>query len=119
VLVLGIDRPLGTLLRTNADPDIRLIVLYSTEEQYKANEIHGDERVVLLPTAHLDLTHDRDGSFYLRAVAEYGKERSFIGNHLYLNLGSRPVLPAGDVRADRSGYCPPDRQHPRILALQL
>jgi hypothetical protein len=115
LLVLGIDRPLGTLLRTHADVDLRLLVLYSTEEQYKADEISGDHRVVLLPTAHLELFRDPYGTLHLLATTADGTSRSYVGHHLYLNLGSRPVLPGGDLRADGSGYCPPGRQHPRIL----
>jgi thioredoxin reductase len=114
LLVLGIDRPLGTLLRSHPDVDMRLLVLYSTAEQYKADEVRADPRVGLLPTAHLELLHGTDGLLRLRAVVA-GDERSFAVEHLYLNLGSRPVVPDGDVRADASGYCPPGIQHPRIL----
>ncbi|MCW2629360.1 FAD-dependent oxidoreductase [Mycobacterium sp.] len=115
LLVLGIDRPLGTLLRTHPDVDMRLLVLYSTAEQYKADEIHADPRVGLLPIAHLELLHGTDGLLRLRAVADTGDERGFAVDHLFLNLGSRPVAPHGDLRTDASGYCPPGIQHPRIL----
>ena len=114
LLVLGIDRPLGTMLRTHADLDMRLLVLYSTAEQYKADEIRTDKRVVLLPTSQLELFHDRDGVLHLRAVADTGEDRTFVGHHTYLNLGSRPVVLEG-VRTNGSGYCPPELQHERIL----
>ncbi|GAA1817555.1 FAD-dependent oxidoreductase [Planosporangium flavigriseum] len=115
VLVLGVDRPLGTLLRSHPDVDMRLVVLYSAAEQYKADEVRDDPRVALLPTAHLELRHGTDGLLRLRAVDDTGEERNFAVDNLYLNLGSHPVVPAGDVRADASGYCPPGIQHPRIL----
>jgi thioredoxin reductase (NADPH)/alkyl hydroperoxide reductase subunit F len=115
LLVLGIDRPLGTLLRSHPDLDLRLLVLYSTAEQYKAEEVGADPRVGLLPTAHLRLAHGTDGLIRLSAIDDAGEERNFAVDHLYLNLGSRPVVPAGDVRTDTSGYCPPTYQHPRVL----
>ncbi len=114
VLVLGIDRPLGTVLRTHAALRNNFLVLYGPAEAYKADEVREDPRVVLLPTSHLDLIHDRTGLLHLCAVSDDG-ERVFVGRHVYLNLGSHPVRPDGDVVADRSGYCPPERQHPRIL----
>jgi thioredoxin reductase len=115
LLVLGIDRPLGTLLRSHPDLDLRLLVLYATAEQYKADEIGADPRVGLLPTAHLQLVHGTDGLLRLSAIDYAGEERNFAVDHLYVNLGSRPVVPAGDVRTDETGYCPPDAQHPRVL----
>jgi thioredoxin reductase (NADPH)/alkyl hydroperoxide reductase subunit F len=113
-LVLGIDRPLGTVLRSHADLDARFLVLYPTAEAYKADEVRADERVVLLPTSRLELIHDRDGFLHLHVVSDDG-ERTFAGHHVYLNLGTRPVIPDGDVVADGSGYCPPGLQHSRVL----
>lgn len=34
---------------------------------------------------------------------------------ILLNLGSAPAAPAGDLWRDPAGYCPPDRQHPRVV----
>ena len=34
---------------------------------------------------------------------------------MYVNLGSAPVPPSGALVRDTSGYCPPDRQHSRII----
>jgi thioredoxin reductase (NADPH)/alkyl hydroperoxide reductase subunit F len=122
-LVLGIDRPLGTLLRTHPDLDMRLLVVYPPAERYKADEVRADPRVVLLPTTQLTLRHDPDGTLHAHTGEEHhtgeahhtGEEHRFAGNHVYLNLGSRPVVPGGDVRTDESGYCPPGIQDPRIL----
>ncbi|NJC71653.1 FAD-dependent oxidoreductase [Planosporangium thailandense] len=115
LLVLGVDRPLGTLLRSHPDTDLRLVALYPPADQYKADEVRADPRVGLLPTAHLELRHGTDGMLRLRAIDDAGEERLFAVDHLYLNLGSRPVVPGGDLRTDASGYCPPALQPPRIL----
>lgn len=115
LLVLGVDRPLGTLLRSQPDPDLRLVALYPPADRYKADEVRADPRVGLLPTTRLELRHGTDGMLRLRAVDDTGSERLFAVDHLYLNLGSRPVVPAGDLRPDASGYCPPAAQPARIL----
>ncbi|WP_203935887.1 FAD-dependent oxidoreductase [Planosporangium mesophilum] len=110
-LVLGADRPLGTLLRTRPDLAMRLLVRYSPAEAYKVEEVRADPRVVLLPTGHLDLRHDPYGVLH----ADAADGHRYTGRDVYLNLGSRPVVPAGDLRTDGSGYCPPEIQHSRIL----
>jgi thioredoxin reductase (NADPH)/alkyl hydroperoxide reductase subunit F len=115
LVVLGVDRPLGTVLRTHADLHTRLLVLYPAAEGYKAHEVRADKRVTLLPVARLDIRHGPDGVRRLRAVADDGEEHGVVDPHLYLNLGSCPVAPVGDLATDHSGYCPPESQHPRVL----
>ena len=99
-VVLGADRPLGTVLRAHPIVPMRLLVLYPPGEQYKADEVADDPRVTLAPVDRLDLARDP-------RVTKAGR--------VLLNLGSRPVVPDGDLVPDASGYCPPSAQHPRIL----
>jgi hypothetical protein len=89
VLVLGADRPLGTLLRSRPDLPLRLVVPYPEADDYKADEVRGDPRVTLVPVRSLALSAQADG----RVPAELPG--------LYADPGD--------------GYCPPDRQHPRVL----
>ncbi|MFI7273916.1 FAD-dependent oxidoreductase [Streptomyces sp. NPDC049879] len=97
-LVVGADRPLGTFLRAHPALDVRLLVPYPPADAYKTEEVADDPRVTLVPTPRLTLP-DGGGLRYDAAFA---------------NIGSVPAAPAGAVRDD-DGYCPPGRQHPRVL----
>jgi thioredoxin reductase (NADPH)/alkyl hydroperoxide reductase subunit F len=113
-IVLGVDRPLGTLLRSQPDLDMRLLVLHTKAEQYKAAEVTSDPRVTLLPTQRVDVFRASTGSLHLRVDTD-DSERTFTADRVFVNLGVCPVVPAGDLVTDDLGYCPPERQHPRVL----
>ena len=112
-VVLGADRPLGTMLRSYPNLDLQMLVLYPPAEQYKAAEVAADPRVTLLPTTQVDV-HDEPG-IGLDVHAADGTSRTFPARLVFTNLGVRPALPAGDIAVDDLGYCPPQMQHPRIL----
>lgn len=114
VIVLGVDRPLGTLLRSMPDVATRLIVTYAPDEAYKASEVGHDPRVMLLPTRHASLHTTADGTVNLRTASRDG-HHTHSATRVYSNLGSRPSAPDGDLVTGPDGYCPPDRQHPRVL----
>lgn len=114
-LVLGADRPIGTVLRTFSDLDTKLLVMYPAAEQYKADEVRHDPRVTLLPVQHLTLLRDQRGGLHARVQTDGSGERSFTADHVLLNLGSKPVVPHGDVHTDGAGYCPPGLQHDRVI----
>jgi hypothetical protein len=114
IIVLGVDRPLGTLLRSLPDIDTRLIVVYHPEQHYKASEVSREPRVVLRPTWHASLEATIDGKFRLRTASTNG-DRIDTATRAFANLGSRPVVPGGDLVTGSDGYCLPDRQHPRVL----
>lgn len=113
-IVLGVDRPLGTLLRANPDLDMRLLVLYPLDEQYKATEVADDPRLTLLPVDHVSV-HGQTG-VGLDVTGVDGQQRTFpTTGRVLANLGVRPAVPGGDLATDESGYVPPTKQHPRIL----
>lgn len=114
-LVLGVDRPLGTFLRTHPNLHTSLLVFYDGGEEYKAAEITDDPRVTLIPTRRLELHRTSTGSLHVRVTVDGGEQRAFAADPMFLNLGSRPVLPTGDLVRDAAGYCSPDEQHKRIL----
>ncbi|MFE6869060.1 FAD-dependent oxidoreductase [Kitasatospora sp. NPDC057692] len=109
VLVLGADRPLGTLLRAHPDVPLDLVVPHPPADAYKADEVRGDPRAALLETAALDLRRSPDGSF---VAGELG---TFAPDTVFVNLGVRPAALPGSLATTPDGYCPPDRQHPRVL----
>ncbi len=108
-LVLGADRPLGTLLRAHPDAPLDLLVPHPPADAYKAEEVRADPRVTLLELDALDLRRSPEGHV---AAGGFG---TFAPDAVFVNLGVRPAaLPGSLVRAE-DGYCPPDRQHPRVL----
>ncbi|MFI6518211.1 FAD-dependent oxidoreductase [Spirillospora sp. NPDC050679] len=108
-LVLGADRPLGTLLRSHPALDLRLTVLHPAADDYKADEVRHDPRVTLVRVDDLLLQHTGG---LVRATASGA---TWTAQTLYLNLGNTAAPPAGALQRDATGYCPPDRQHPRVL----
>jgi thioredoxin reductase (NADPH)/alkyl hydroperoxide reductase subunit F len=115
LLVIGADRPLGTFLRAHPALDVTVLVVYPPEDDYKVDEVRGDARVTLLPVADLSVRADGDSGFTAEWVDRDGHPCSGTADAAYANLGSAPVPPPGDLVPDPSGYCPPDRQHPRII----
>ncbi|SEC46592.1 FAD-dependent oxidoreductase [Streptomyces melanosporofaciens] len=114
VLVLGADRPLGTVARAHPELRTRFVVAYPPEDAYKAEEIRRDSRVELVAVRRLEF-----GPSSAPVTAEVrtveGERRVLTADLAFLNLGSAPAPPAGAVATDRSGYCPPGRQHPRVF----
>jgi thioredoxin reductase (NADPH)/alkyl hydroperoxide reductase subunit F len=115
VLVLGADRPLGTFLRAHPAVDAAVTAAYPPEDDYKVDEVRGDARVTLLPVASASVSGGGGGAFIAEWVDRAGRSSSRTIDVVYANLGSAPVAPPGDLAPDESGYCPPDRQHPRVL----
>ncbi|MFJ8432611.1 FAD-dependent oxidoreductase [Kitasatospora sp. NPDC094019] len=108
-LVLGADRPLGTLLRARPDAALDLLVPHPPADAYKAEEVRDDPRVTLLELNALDLRRSPEGHVTAGGLGVFAPDTVFV------NLGVRPAaLPGTLVRAE-DGYCPPDRQHPRVL----
>ncbi|MEE1826478.1 FAD-dependent oxidoreductase [Streptomyces sp. BE20] len=108
-LVLGADRPLGTLLRAHPDVPLRLVVPHPPADGYKADEVRGEGRVTLREVASLDLRRTVDGRF---TAGELG---AFDADAVFVNLGCRPAAVPGALVRGEDGYCPPERQHPRVL----
>ncbi|MFC5662861.1 FAD-dependent oxidoreductase [Kitasatospora misakiensis] len=108
-LVLGADRPLGTLLRAHPDAPFDLLVPHPPADVYKAEEVRADPRVTLLEVPTLDLRPSPEG----RVTA--GGLGTFTPDAVFVNLGVRPAALPGTLVTTEDGYCPPDRQHPRIL----
>jgi thioredoxin reductase (NADPH)/alkyl hydroperoxide reductase subunit F len=115
VLVLGADRPLGTFLRAHPSLDATVVVAYPPEDDYKVDEVLGDSRITLLPVAELSVRGEGASAFAAEWVDREGRPGARAADAVYVNLGSAPVAPPGDLMPDPSGYCPPERQHPRIL----
>ncbi|MFS7874643.1 FAD-dependent oxidoreductase [Streptomyces asiaticus] len=118
VLVLGADRPLGTVARAHPELRARFVVTYPPEDAYKTEEVRRDPRVELVAVRRLELGPG-PGSASAPVTAEVetveGERRTLAADLAFLNLGSAPAPPAGAVAADRSGYCPPGSQHPRVF----
>ncbi|MCG0286499.1 pyridine nucleotide-disulfide oxidoreductase [Streptomyces sp. PSAA01] len=114
VLVLGADRPLGTVARAHPELRARFVVAYPPEDAYKTEEIRRDSRVELVAVRRLEL-----GPTSAPVTAEVrtveGERRVLTADVAFLNLGSAPAPPAGAVGTDSSGYCPPGSQHPRVF----
>ncbi|GAA1103715.1 FAD-dependent oxidoreductase [Streptomyces javensis] len=127
VLVLGADRPLGTVARAHPEFKARFVVAYPPEDAYKTEEIRRDPRVELVAVRRLELGPDPGpGSASAPVTAEVapvtaeietveGERRTLTADLAFLNLGSAPAPPVGAVATDRSGYCPPGSQHPRVF----
>ncbi|MBP8535807.1 FAD-dependent oxidoreductase [Streptomyces sp. MK37H] len=116
VLVLGADRPLGTVARAHPELRARFVVAYPPEDAYKTEEIRRDPRVELVAVRRLELG---PGSASAPVTAEVetleGERRTLTADLTFLNLGSAPAPPAGAVAVDRSGYCPPGSQPARVF----
>lgn len=116
LLVLGADRPLGTFLRAHRDLDAAVVVAYPAEDDYKTDEVRADPRVTLLPVTALRLGLGPEGASYAaESTGRDGRASTRTADAVFLNLGSAPRPPRGDLVSDSLGYCPPGRQHPRLL----
>ncbi|MGO4748467.1 pyridine nucleotide-disulfide oxidoreductase [Streptomyces sp. 2MCAF27] len=127
-LVLGADRPLGTLLRAHPGLASRFVVACPPGDAYKAEEIAQDPRAELVPVRHLTLVPPSPGEppvpeapltaempLTAEVLTVEGDRRTLTCHLGFRNLGSGPTPPGGDLSADASGYCPPSRQHPRVF----
>ncbi|TQF01945.1 FAD-dependent oxidoreductase [Kitasatospora acidiphila] len=117
VLVLGADRPLGTLLRAHPDLPTRLLVLHPAADDYKAEEARHDSRVELIRINHIALEEQQDGTLAATGTTNDGRTGRWPADAAFLNVGSIPATLRGLLATDASGYCPPDRQHPRVLTV--
>ncbi|MYV52345.1 FAD-dependent oxidoreductase [Streptomyces sp. SID3212] len=115
LLVVGADRPLGTFLRAHPALGATVLVAYPPEDDYKVDEVRGDARVTLLPVARLSVSEDGGSALTVEWVDREDQPGSWTVDTVYMNLGSAPVPPPGALIRDTSGYCPPDRQHPRVI----
>jgi thioredoxin reductase (NADPH)/alkyl hydroperoxide reductase subunit F len=115
LLVLGADRPLGTLLRAHPEAGLSLVVAYPPADGYKTEEIRADSRVTLVPTARLVLRALGPSHIAAETTGHDGERRVWEADGAHLNLGSTPAPPPGDLIPAADGYCPPSAQHPRVL----
>ncbi|NYI06396.1 FAD-dependent oxidoreductase [Allostreptomyces psammosilenae] len=125
VLVVGADRPLGTLLRALPDTRLDLLVPHPVTDDYKTEEARRDDRAQLIPVRRLSVARSEEPAtpgppiapHPLRAEVELpdGTIRHLAADAGFLNIGSTPCPPRGDLARDLAGYCPPGRQHPRLL----
>jgi len=113
VLVLGADRPLGTLARAHPGLRTRFLVAHPPEDTYKTEEIGQDDRVELVAVRRLELGPP-SAPPRAEALTVAGERRALAADLVFLNLGSAPAPPGGSVVTGGSGYCPPGRQHPRL-----
>ena len=116
-LVLGADRPLGTFLRSHSNMPLRLVVPYPEADDYKVDEVRSDPRVTLVPVGSLALSAQPDGQVSAEAILQGGRSEQWLlaADQVFLNLGNRPAELRGLHANPGDGYCPPDRQHPRVL----
>ncbi|MFD7504456.1 FAD-dependent oxidoreductase [Streptomyces sp. NPDC059850] len=113
VLVLGADRPLGTLVRAHPGLRTRFLVAHPPEDTYKTEEIGQDARVELVAVRRLELGPP-SAPPRAEALTVAGERRALTADLVFLNLASAPAPPGGSLVSGGSGYCPPGRQHPRI-----
>ncbi|MEW2393032.1 FAD-dependent oxidoreductase [Streptomyces venezuelae] len=111
--VLGADRPLGTWLRAHPDVTRTISVLCPQEDDYKATEVATDPRVHLVPCSAVTITSDPAHGWTLDVTERSGDQRQFLASTLLGNLGNRPAALPGLAQA-ADGYCPTDKQHPRV-----
>lgn len=112
--VLGGDRPLGTWLRAHPKAETTLHVLCPPADDYKIEEVLGDNRVRLVPVSHVTLARPSYGNGWIvEAKDRQGVRRNYAATTVLNNLGSKPAAPEGLVLA-ADGYCPPEQQHRRI-----
>jgi thioredoxin reductase len=113
VLVLGADRPLGTLARAHPGLRARFLVVHPSGDTYKTEEIGQDARVELVAVRRLELGPPSE-PLRAEALTVAGERRALTADLAFLNLGSAPAPPGGAVVTGGSGYCPPGLQHPRV-----
>jgi thioredoxin reductase (NADPH)/alkyl hydroperoxide reductase subunit F len=112
--VLGADRPLGTWLRAHPKASKTLHVLCPPVDAYKAAEVAGDDRVRMVPAAHVTITRPAYGDGWTVEAKDYDGERKVYAVTTVLNnLGNKPAALEGLAQGE-DGYYPADRQHPRI-----
>ncbi|GAB2606658.1 FAD-dependent oxidoreductase [Streptomyces capparidis] len=112
--VLGGDRPLGTWLRAHPDVATTLHVLHPLSDDYKVAEVEGDNRVRLMPVAHVSLAGPATGGGWAVEVTDRrGQRERHIAATVLSNLGNRPAALKGLLEGE-DGYCPSEQQHPRI-----
>ncbi|MFE6667512.1 FAD-dependent oxidoreductase [Streptomyces sp. NPDC057697] len=115
LLVLGGDRPIGTFLRAHPATETRLLVAHPEADAYKTEEVRDDPRVTLLPVEHLTLHPPGRTTVAAETLGRDGGRRTVTADAVYVSLGSAPTAPPGDLDRDGDGYCPPGRQHPRVI----
>ncbi|MEV4333469.1 FAD-dependent oxidoreductase [Streptomyces sp. NPDC049597] len=112
--VLGGDRPLGTWLRAHPEASTTLHVLCPPADDYKVEEVKRDERVRIVPVAHVAIARPTYGDGWLVEVEQRAGDRtSYVATTVLSNLGNKPAALEGLARGE-DGYCPPEQQHPRI-----
>ncbi|MGW4951549.1 NAD(P)/FAD-dependent oxidoreductase [Streptomyces parvulus] len=112
--VLGGDRPLGTWLRSHPESSTTLHVVYPSEDDYKIAEVSGNQRVRLMPVSHVSVAPLAHGSGWDLAVQDRSGARTSYGAATVVsNLGNKPAALEG-LAVGEDGYCPTDKQHPRI-----
>lgn len=112
--VLGGDRPLGTWLRTHPHSSTMLHVLCPPADDYKIAEVAGVERVRIVPVSHVVLSQMAHGDEWsLQVKDRQGERKSYVAKTVLNNLGNTPAGLDG-LASSEDGYCPPDKQHPRI-----
>ncbi|MFJ9855270.1 FAD-dependent oxidoreductase [Streptomyces sp. NPDC101150] len=112
--VLGGDRPLGTWLRAHPKVPTTLHVLCPPADDYKVTEVAGDDRIRLVPVSHVALSQPAYGDGWTVEVKDrHGARKTFAATTVLSNLGNKPAALEGLTRGE-DGYCPPERQHPRI-----
>ncbi|MFQ6199792.1 hypothetical protein [Streptomyces sp. NPDC000405] len=113
VVVLGADRPLGTWLRAHPQAAVRFDVLFPEADRYKTGEVADDPRLRLDLVDHVTVARVPKG---LRITAWHpgGGAHTFVVDTVLCNMGSKPAVVPG-LAVGTEGYCPPDKQHPRVL----
>ncbi|MFG2177413.1 FAD-dependent oxidoreductase [Streptomyces abikoensis] len=113
VVILGADRPLGTWLRAHPQAMVHFDVLFPEADRYKTDEVADDPRLRLDLVDRVTVALVPKG---LRITAWHPASgtHTFVVDTVLGNMGSKPAaVPGLVVGAD--GYCPPDKQHPRVL----
>ncbi|MFD5426372.1 FAD-dependent oxidoreductase [Streptomyces sp. NPDC127084] len=112
--VLGGDRPLGTWLRAHPHAPNNLHVLCPPTDDYKVAEVSEDGRIRLVPISNVVLSQPSYGDGWIVEVEDrHGERKSYVATSVLSNIGSKPAALKG-LTADTDGYCPPEKQHPRI-----
>ncbi|RKE02954.1 FAD-dependent oxidoreductase [Streptomyces sp. TLI_171] len=112
VVVLGGDRPLGTWLRTHPDAGQKLTVCHTAAETYKVEEVQDDPRVRLVSVEAVDVSGH--GPFTVAVTRSDGSQEIMTAESVATNAGTLPQ-PLPGLATGPDGFCPPDRQHPRIV----
>ncbi|MBT2369976.1 FAD-dependent oxidoreductase [Streptomyces sp. ISL-10] len=112
--VIGGDRPLGTWLRAHPEASTTLHVLCPPTDDYKVEEVARDDRIRIVPVAHVAIARPTYGDGWLVEVEQRSGDRTtYMATTLLSNLGNKPAALEGLARGE-DGYCPPEHQHPRI-----